>query len=81
LKLPTATRRKDDQLEAFSTAFRAQATKAKQVPSRIKELERMEKMSPSGAKPFIFFPNLAQRTRLLSIDMGKSYGVKQVFGA
>src|SRR5262249_57300685 len=35
---------KVEQLQAFINRFRYQATKAKQVQSRIKELERMEKI-------------------------------------
>src|ERR1700704_828026 len=49
---------KVDQLEAFINRFRAQATKAKQVQSRIKELERMERIEiPADEKTIHFrFP-------------------------
>ena len=40
----TTSRTRIEQLEAFINRFRYQATKAKQVQSRIKELERIEKI-------------------------------------
>lgn len=45
-------------IEDFIRRFRAQATKAKQAQSRIKELERMEKIAPAHVdSPFTFrFP-------------------------
>src|SRR3979411_734661 len=46
---------KIDQLEAFINRFRAQATKAKQVQSRIKELERMEKIEVPPDEKAIHF--------------------------
>jgi ATP-binding cassette subfamily F protein 3 len=74
---------KIDQLEAFINRFRAQATKAKQVQSRIKELERMEKIEvPPDEKAIHFsFPQPRASGRMVAEakDLGKSYGPKQVF--
>jgi len=74
---------KIDQLEAFINRFRYQATKAKQVQSRIKELERMEKIEvPPDEKAIHFsFPQPRPSGRLVAEtkDLGKSYGPKQVF--
>jgi ATP-binding cassette subfamily F protein 3 len=74
---------KIDQLEAFINRFRAQATKAKQVQSRIKELERMEKIEvPSDEKAIHFsFPQPRPSGRIVAEakDLGKSYGLKHVF--
>jgi len=75
---------KIDQLEAFINRFRYQATKAKQVQSRIKELERMEKIEvPPEEKAIHFsFPQPRPSGRMVAEakDLGKSYGSKQVFG-
>src|SRR5882724_8042075 len=74
---------KIDQLEAFINRFRYQATKAKQVQSRIRELERMEKIEvPPDEKAIHFsFPQPRPSGRLVAEtkDLGKSYGPKQVF--
>jgi ATP-binding cassette subfamily F protein 3 len=74
---------KVDQLEAFINRFRAQATKAKQVQSRIKELERMEKIEiPPDEKAIHFsFPQPRPSGRVVAEakDLGKSYGPKHVF--
>ena len=75
---------KIDQLEAFINRFRYQATKAKQVQSRIKELERMEKIEvPPEEKAIHFsFPQPRPSGRMVAEakDLAKSYGSKQVFG-
>src|SRR5580765_1956165 len=74
---------KTDQLEAFINRFRYQATKAKQVQSRIKELERMEKIEiPPEEKAIHFsFPQPRPSGRMVAEakDLGKSYGSKNVF--
>jgi ATP-binding cassette, subfamily F, member 3 len=74
---------KIDQLEAFINRFRYQATKAKQVQSRIKELERMEKIEiPPDEKAIHFsFPQPRPSGRMVAEakDLGKSYGPKNVF--
>ena len=76
---------KIDQLEAFINRFRYQATKAKQVQSRIKELERMEKIEvPPDEKAIHFsFPQPRPSGRMVAEakDLGKSYGPKNVFSA
>ena len=76
-------REKIEQLEAFINRFRAQATKAKQVQSRIKELERMEKAEapPPEEKTIHFtFPSPKSSGRIVSEvkGLGKSYGSKTV---
>ena len=71
------------QLEAFINRFRYQATKAKQVQSRIKELERMEKIEiPPEEKTIHFsFPQPKPSGRIVAEFKGvaKSYGSHQVF--
>jgi ATP-binding cassette subfamily F protein 3 len=74
---------KTDQLEAFINRFRAQATKAKQVQSRIKELERMVKIEVPPEEKAIHFsfpqPQPSGRIVVEAKDVGKSYGTKHVF--
>jgi ATP-binding cassette subfamily F protein 3 len=74
---------KTDQLEAFINRFRAQATKAKQVQSRIKELERMVKIEVPPEEKAIHFsfpqPQPSGRIVVEAKDLGKSYGAKHVF--
>ncbi|MEZ5352430.1 MAG: ABC-F family ATP-binding cassette domain-containing protein [Bryobacteraceae bacterium] len=75
---------KIEQLEAFISRFRYQATKAKQVQSRIKELERMERAEapPPEEKTIHFsFPSPKQSGRVVAEFRGvaKSYGAKNVF--
>src|SRR5215470_2585914 len=76
---------KIQQLQAFINRFRYQATKAKQVQSRIKELERMEKIEiPPDEKTIHFsFPQPAASGRLVAEAgaLAKSYGTKEVFSA
>jgi ATP-binding cassette subfamily F protein 3 len=72
-----------EQLEAFINRFRAQATKAKQVQSRIKELEKIERIEvPQDERTIHFtFPQPKPSGRLVveCIDVAKSYGPKHVF--
>ncbi|HET8892358.1 MAG TPA: ABC-F family ATP-binding cassette domain-containing protein [Candidatus Angelobacter sp.] len=74
---------KIDQLQAFINRFRYQATKAKQVQSRIKELERMEKIEiPPEEKAIHFsFPQPRPSGRMVAEakDVAKNYGPKHVF--
>jgi len=76
-------RERIDQLEAFINRFRYQATKAKQVQSRIKELERIERIElPEEEKTIHFsFPQPKTSGRIVAEFNGvaKSYGQKQVF--
>jgi len=71
------------QLEVFINRFRYQATKAKQVQSRIKELEKIEKIElPEEEKTIHFsFPQPKPSGRLVAEFSGvaKSYGQKEVF--
>ncbi len=71
------------QLEVFINRFRYTATKAKQVQSRIKELERMERIEiPEEEKAIHFkFPQPKSSGRRVAEFQGvaKSYGSKQVF--
>jgi ATP-binding cassette subfamily F protein 3 len=71
------------QLEAFITRFRYQATKARQVQSRIKELDRIERIElPPEEKTIHFrFPQLKASGRVVAEFRGlsKSYGDLRVF--
>jgi ATP-binding cassette subfamily F protein 3 len=71
-------------LEAFINRFRAQATKAKQVQSRIKELEKIERIEiPPDEETIHFkFPQPKASGRVVAEFRGvsKSYGEKFVFG-
>jgi ATP-binding cassette subfamily F protein 3 len=73
-----------EQLEAFITRFRYQATKAKQVQSRIKELDKIERIElPSEEKTIHFsFPQPKPSGRIVAEfqNVSKSYGEKFVFG-
>ncbi|MBV9574971.1 MAG: ABC-F family ATP-binding cassette domain-containing protein [Acidobacteriales bacterium] len=72
-----------EQLEAFISRFRYQATKAKQVQSRIKELERMERIELPEEEKTIHFsfpqPKPSGRNVVEFSGVAKSYGVKEVF--
>lgn len=79
-----------EQLEVFINRFRYQATKAKQVQSRIKELERIERIEiPPEEKTIHFkFPQPKASGRIVAEfeNVAKSYpgrngsGQKEVFG-
>src|ERR1700722_10493688 len=72
-----------EQLEAFINRFRAQATKAKQVQSRIKELERIERIEiPPEEKTIHFkFPQPKASGRVVAElkNAAKGYGDDRVF--
>ena len=76
-------RERIEQLEAFISRFRYQATKAKQVQSRIKELERMERIEvPQEERTIHFtFPQPKPSGRVVAEFKGvaKRYGEKEVF--
>src|SRR5579863_5928347 len=71
-----------EHLEAFINRFRYQATKAKQVQSRIKELEKIERIEiPEDEKVIHFkFPQPPPSGRMVveAEGLSKSYGQKQV---
>jgi ATP-binding cassette subfamily F protein 3 len=71
------------QLEAFINRFRYQATKAKQVQSRIKEMDRIERIEiPPAEKSIHFsFPQPKPSGRIVAEfkDVSKSYGSHCVF--
>src|SRR5258705_357526 len=79
----TNQRDRIEQLEMFINRFRAQATKAKQVQSRIKELEKIERIEiPQEEKTIHFrFPQPKPSGRIVAEFKGisKSYGPKHVF--
>ncbi len=72
-----------EHLEAFINRFRAQATKARQVQSRVKELERIERIELPPRETAIHFtfpqPPPSGRTVVEARGVGKSYAAKQVF--
>jgi ATP-binding cassette subfamily F protein 3 len=73
-----------EQLEAFINRFRYQATKAKQVQSRIKELEKIERIEipPEEQTIHFSFPQPKPSGRIVAEFKGvaKNYGAKHVFG-
>ena len=77
-------RERIEQLEAFINRFRAQATKAKQVQSRIKELEKIERIEvpPDEQTIHFTFPQPKPSGRVVAEfkNVSKSYGNKFVFG-
>jgi len=72
-----------EQLESFINRFRAQATKAKQVQSRIKELEKIERIEIPDEEQAIHFsfpqPKSSGRVVVEVNDVAKRYGPKTVF--
>jgi ATP-binding cassette subfamily F protein 3 len=72
-----------EQLEVFINRFRYQATKAKQVQSRIKELEKIERIEipPEEQTIHFSFPQPKPSGRIVAEfkDVSKSYGAKHVF--
>src|SRR5581483_1715880 len=76
-------RERIEQLEAFINRFRYQATKAKQVQSRIKELDKIERIEiPPEEKTIHFtFPQPKPSGRIVAEfkDVAKSYGDHLVF--
>ncbi len=85
LQLEAAYRNQRDRieaLEAFINRFRAQATKAKQVQSRIKELDKIERIEvPPDEKTISFtFPQPKPSGRIVTefINVSKSYGSNKV---
>jgi ATP-binding cassette, subfamily F, member 3 len=71
-----------EHLEAFINRFRYQATKAKQVQSRIKELEKIERIEIPEEEPVMHFkfpqPQPSGRIVVEAVELSKSYGEKQV---
>ncbi|MGD0015743.1 MAG: ABC-F family ATP-binding cassette domain-containing protein, partial [Bryobacteraceae bacterium] len=85
-QLEAAYRNQQDrirQLEAFINRFRYQATKARQVQSRIKELEKIERIEvPPQQKAIHFsFPQPKPSGRVVAEfkDVTKCYGERTVF--
>ena len=76
-------RERIEQVEAFISRFRYQATKAKQVQSRIKELERIERIEipPEERTIHFSFPQPKPSGRIVAeiTGLAKSYGPKEVF--
>jgi ATP-binding cassette subfamily F protein 3 len=75
-------RERIDDLEAFINRFRYQATKAKQVQSRIKELEKIERIVIPDEEAAIHFsfpqPQASGRTVVEALGVAKQYGPKRV---
>ncbi len=76
-------RERIEHLEAFINRFRYQATKARQVQSRIKELEKIERIEVPEGEPVIHFkfpqPPPSGRTVAEAESLRKDYGAKCVF--
>ncbi len=75
-------RERIEDLEAFINRFRYQATKAKQVQSRIKELDKIERIVIPEEESAIHFtfpqPQASGRTVVSVEGLHKDYGPKQV---
>jgi ATP-binding cassette, subfamily F, member 3 len=76
-------RERIEHLEAFISRFRYQATKARQVQSRIKELEKIERIEVPEEEAVIHFkfpqPPPSGRIVAEAESLAKSYGTKLVF--
>jgi ATP-binding cassette subfamily F protein 3 len=76
-------RERIEHLKAFINRFRYQATKAKQVQSRIKELEKIERIEIPEEEPVIHFkfpqPPPSGRIVVEAENLKKDYGTKCVF--
>src|SRR3954465_15898602 len=76
-------RERIEHLETFINRFRAQATKAKQVQSRIKELEKIERIEVPQEEEAIHFkfpqPQPSGRSVAEFTNVAKSYDSKHVF--
>jgi len=76
-------RERIEQLEVFINRFRYQATKAKQVQSRIKELDKIERIELPEEEKIIHFsfqqPKPSGRIVAEFIGVAKAYGEKEVF--
>src|SRR3954451_16965120 len=72
-----------EQLEVFINRFRYQATKAKQVQSRIKELEKIDRIEVPPEEQTIHFsfpqPKPSGRVVAEVTDLAKAYGDQLVF--
>jgi ATP-binding cassette subfamily F protein 3 len=86
MQLESAYKNQQDkiqQLEAFISRFRYQATKAKQVQSRIKELEKIERIELPPEEKTIHFtfpqPKASGRVVAQFKEVSKYYGSKCVF--
>jgi len=86
VQLQAAYRNQQDRihhLEVFINRFRYQATKARQVQSRIKELEKIERIELPPEEKIIHFsfpqPPASGRLAAEFREVAKSYGDKQVF--
>ena len=86
IQLKAAYKNQKDRIEAlesFINRFRAQATKAKQVQSRIKELEKIERIEIPDEEQVIHFsfpqPKASGRVVAELTDVTKRYGPKTVF--
>ena len=85
VQLMSAYKNQRDQiehLESFINRFRAQATKAKQVQSRIKELEKIERIEVPEDEATIHFkfpqPPASGRTVIDVVGLSKHYGEKRI---
>jgi ATP-binding cassette, subfamily F, member 3 len=78
-------RERIEQLESFINRFRAQATKAKQVQSRIKELDKIQRIElPPEEKTIHFtFPQPKPSGRIVAEfkHVSKTFGEKHVFSS
>ncbi|MGC9157822.1 MAG: ABC-F family ATP-binding cassette domain-containing protein [Terracidiphilus sp.] len=77
-------RERIEHLEAFIHRFSAQATKARQVQSRIRELEKIERIEIPEEEPVIHFtfpqPPPSGRIVVEVDEVSKIYGSRLVFG-
>ena len=75
--------KKIEELNSFIDRFRAKATKARQVQSKIKQLEKMELVEPPSARQAYTFtlptPERAGKIVLEVDGLSKSFGDKRLF--